>query len=790
MKLLLRGLAVFGTVIAVCAAAGFLWLRTSLPQIDGTLRIAGLTHEIEILRDAHGVPHIFAVSDEDAYFALGFVHAQDRLWQMEAMRLLGAGRLAELVGERGLRSDRFVRTLGLYRLAEQSVAAMPVAMRDDLEAYARGVNAAIDANPAALPPEFIALRHRPEKWRPADSLVWGRLMALRLADNWQSEAERARLATRLSPKQIEDLWPDAVSRPQAALPSAEIDRLAAKLLDAVPPELGPVTASNVWAVSGARSASGKPLLANDPHLGFHVPEAWYLVHIEAPGLSLAGATTPGVPFVVLGHNDRIAWGFSTTHSDTQDLFVERLDPQDDSKYLTPDGSRAFATRNETIELRDGTSTTLIVRETRHGPVIAGLDPTLDAAAPARHVLAFASPGLRPDDRTPEAIWRINRARNRDDFEAALHLFEAPQQNIAYADLDGNIGIVTAGLVPIRKSGDGMRPAEGWTGAKDWIGFLPHDALPRSFNPASGRIANANNKPYADPYPHFLGRYWIPPHRAERIVELLDEWAKHTPDTMAQIQMDEVSGEARNLLPLMLKIEPLDDRGKRVVALLAKWDGRMDGAKVEPLIFTAWYRTLMRIIANDELGPMFFSMWDLRPDFLQLALTRETSWCDNVATPKIETCSDALATSLDQALAGLAETEGEDMAKWRWDHVHKARFRHMPFTFVPVLRDLVDIVVPEGGGADTIQRAAMTMASPAPYAAVHGPGLRAIYDLADLDASRFIVATGQSGNPLSIHYDDLNALWAAGRSITIAGRAEDLRLTAEGTLTLAPVTPAR
>ncbi len=782
----MRALPVAAAAVALALVAGFLWLRTSLPETDGRMHVAGLDRPVDILRDGYGVPHIFARSEDDAWFGVGFAHAQDRLWQMEVMRRAGQGRLSELLGKRAVGSDAMMRTLGLYRLAEADFAHLAPPVRRALVAYAAGVNAYIAAHAGALPPEFVLLGDRPAPWRPADSLVWGRIMALRLSTNWRTEALRAALSTRLTPRQMDDLWPAGGQRRAESGPPSEAARLARMLLDRFPDTLAPIEASNVWAVGGARTQSGKPLLANDPHLGFSAPILWYLVQVSAPGLDVTGATAPGVPFVLLGHNARIAWGLASAETDTEDLFVEKLDPADPDRYLTPEGPRLFETRRETIAVRDAKPLTIAVRATRHGSVVSGLAPGLGAAAGKGEVIALAATALRPVLGTAEAIWRLDHAGNVAGFRDALRRLDAPAQNVAYADVDGHIGVVTAGLAPIRKAVDGLAPVPGWSGAYDWTGFVPFDALPQRFDPPTHRVVNANGRPAPPDYPYFLGRYWTPPFRADRIRRLIDARPRHTASSMEEIQGDVVSEMARDLKPLMLAgAAPVDPRAREAVALLRGWDGTMDADRPEPLIFTAWLAALVRRIAADEMGPDFAAWRGLHPRFVRRVLTGDSAWCDDVTTRPVETCHGQLAAALDDALAALRKRTGDDIAKWRWGDLHFALFRHLPFGYVPVLRNLFDVTVADGGGAYTIDRAAMTLAEPTPFAAVHGPGLRAIYDLADLDRSRFMIATGQSGNPFSIHYDDLTEAWRDVRSFTIESDREWLDSTAVGRLRLVP-----
>jgi penicillin amidase len=781
-------------VLLLAAAGGlYLYLRSSLPQIEGEIALPGLKARAEIRRDANGVAYISARSDADAWFALGFAHAQDRLWQMDFQRRMGAGRLSEVMGPATLGLDRFMRTLGLYRVAEQNLAAISEETREALESYAAGVNAFLSRRPGALPPEFALLRYKPEKWKPADSLVWGRLMALTLSDNMRHEILRARLAKRVTPQQLGDLYPGAPRRdaPTTLAGAGMLERVWAALPDGV----AGMGASNEWAVAGAHTATGKPILANDPHLRFGMPNLWYLARIEAPGLTLAGATAPGVPFLILGHNGRVAWALTTTHGDTQDLFVERIDPADPQRYQTPQGPRPFETRGETIKVRGEAPVELTVRSTRHGPVLSdaqtGAREALPKGMPGEglgaerdEAMALAFAGLAPDDRTAEALYRMNRARGAAGFVAALKDFHSPQQNVAFADADGNIGLVVAGRVPLRRAGDGRLPAPGWNGEYDWTGWLPFDSLPQALNPPSGAIVSANNKPAGDSA--LLGSDWEAGYRARRILDLLAVDQRLSADAAAQMQTDALSMAARDLLPLMTGVVANDERGRRAAAMLKNWDGRMDRRRPEPLIFSAWLRELNRALYADELGPLFADYWDLRPDVVELMLTQRRHWCDDVTTPVRETCEGRVALALDRALDFLAQRHGGNPQDWRWGDAHFAKFSHPLFGRMPVLWRLSDVRLPSDGDAYTVNRGQTAISDAAePFAHVHGAGFRAVYDLADLDASRFMQAAGQSGHPLSPFYANLARRWRDGRTIRVpqasaAGGKEKLAV-----LTLVP-----
>ena len=517
-------------------------------------------------------------------------------------------------------------------------------------------------------------------------------------------------------------------------------------------------------------------MANDPHLGFRAPGLWYLARLESPGLTLTGATVPSVPYHILGHNGHIAWAITSTGSDTQDLFVERIDPADAGNYLTPDGPRAFEIRRETIAIEGGQDFAITIRRTRHGPVLSDQRPELASVAGNDHVVALASAALRDDDMTPEALFRLNRARNWTEFRGALRLFHSPQQNIAYADISGNIGFTAPGRVPVRKSGNGATPAPGWTGSHDWRGFIPFEALPSAFNPASGRIANANNAIAPKTYPYNLGLRQNTSFRAARIHQMLDALKQpHRLDDFAAMQLDIVSLMARDLIPLMTRITPRDGPARHALKRLRGWDHRMARDRPEPLIFIAWLRNFNRLLYADELGAALPAYWGLRPIFVGNVLKQNGKWCDDLSSEKVETCDALLHAALDATLEQLAAAHGDDQSSWRWGDAHFARFRHPLFGRIDALRRIADIRIASDGGAYTVNRAQHRTNNPAePFASIHGSGYRAIYDLADLDRSRFIQATGQSGNFLSAHYRDLNEKWRDGAYISIpASRARAL-----------------
>lgn len=788
MKWLRRILYVIGglaVLIVLVGAAGYLWLRTSLPQTTGSVAVQRLGAKVEIVRDGDGVVTIRAQSEADAFYALGFAHAQDRLFQMDMMRRLGAGRLSEVVGAATVNVDKTMRILGLYRLAEASLAKLPNDMRAIMEAYAAGVNAFLDTRGGSLPPEFALLGYSPEKWRPADSLVWGRLMALQLSGNWSEELLRYRLAARLTPAQLNELW-RAPPGDELGIPQAQKPDDHAGLAPSLPEVLRERGASNNFVVAGSRSASGKPLLANDPHLGLQAPIQWYLVRLEAPTLTLAGVTAPGAPMLIIGHNGQVAWSFVTTQSDTQDLFLEKLLPSDPTSYLAPAGPLAFETRNEIIKVAGADDVAFTVRRSRHGPILSDA-PALESSDRTQ-VLSLAWPGLDEDDGTATALYRMNRARNAEELLAAAAGFGSPMQNILYADTQGHIGFIAAGRMPTRKklNAAGQMPAPGWTGDYDWTGYQPVDSLPQIADPKVGWLATANNDIRPADYGRFLSARWEPPYRYNRIAELIEATPQHTADTLAAIQLDDKSVAAAEVVPDLIEAITPDaspeSLSAKAAALLKAWDFRMARDRPEPLIFTAWMAELDKAILSDKLGDLFedYASWNLR-DGARLVGALESPWCDDARTPEIENCGTQINKAWRTALDKLAAAYGRNPADWRWGDAHQARFSHPLFDRIPILRDLVREPVAADGDDTTINRATPRVDfDSVVFPDVHGAGLRAIFDLADLNRSRFIIAGGQCGNPLSGHYRDFVARWRDGRYIELQGEGAEV-------LTLVPST---
>ena len=763
--------AIAATLAAALLAAGYFYLRQSLPQTKGEIRLPGLGAAAEVMRDRYGVPHIFAASLEDASFALGYVHAQDRLWQMEMSRRIAAGRVAELLGAGALETDRFLRTLGVRRSAEANLRVLDAETRRLLDSYAAGVNAYLASGPV-LPVEFWLTGAQPEPWTPADSIGWVKMMAWDLGGNFRNELLRMSLARTLPLARIHQILPPYPGEQPPVIADLKelygtLERDAVQLAQFAPDNDG--LGSNNWVVSGARSASGKPLLANDPHLGLTAPPVWYFAHISVPGTNVIGSTLPGVPGIILGRNERIAWGFTNTGPDVQDLYIEKLDAA--GGYLAPEGRRPFQVIEETIRVKGAAPEKLRVRVSRHGPVISDVLRTAQDAAPRGHVIAFAWTALAEDDRTMQAALKFARAREWQGFLAAARDFQSPQQNIVYADVEGNIGFVAAGRVPVRKPANdlkGLAPAPGWLEKYDWDGYLPFDQLPSSFNPASGALVTANHRITPPEYAHFISSDWQPPYRADRIQRLLDAAPRHTPQSFARIQADVVSLAMRDLRPRLLATRPRSEEARKALALLGKWDGAMAPERSEPLIAWAWWRELTRAIYADELGDAFRANWLARAVFLGNVLSGDPAlarWCDNVRTPAAETCEEVLALSLEAALADLIRRHGGDQARWRWGEAHAARHEHRPFGRQPLLAKLFDIRVPSPGDAYTVNVGRNNLNDEAqPFANRHAASLRAIYDLSDLEQSLYIHSGGQSGNIFSDHYEAFTEAWARNEYI--------------------------
>nr|WP_217344614.1 penicillin acylase family protein [Noviherbaspirillum sp. L7-7A]MBV0878779.1 penicillin acylase family protein [Noviherbaspirillum sp. L7-7A] len=808
MKPIARIAAIGIAALLLLVAAGFLWYRSaSLPKTSGELSMSGLQSPVDVVRDREGIPHIYARSAHDAYFALGVVHAQDRLWQMEMNRRIAAGRVAEVLGPKAADTDRFLRTLGVRRNAQAIVQNLAPDARAALEAYAEGVNRYLEQRSGPLPPEFLLTgAPAPAPWEAADSIAWMTMMAWDLSANWSQELLRMRLSQKLDMAHIQAFLPpypgDAALHTQdytglyrsLAGVTSQLEKVSA----IAPPSLVEGMGSNNWVLGGARSRSGKPLLANDPHLGLTAPALWYFAHLSAPGLNVIGATLPGLPAVIIGRTDRIAWGLTNTASDVQDLYIEQINPENPSQYRTPEGWANFEQRTETIRIKGEPDVQLAVRATRHGPVISGALPLADRAPmDARsHVMAFAWTALRPDDLSFQASLRLNRAHGWDEFLAATRDFGAPQQNVVYADVAGNIGFVAPARVPIRRRDNdlkGLAPAPGWDARYDWAGFIPFDELPRQYNPMSQQIVTANQKVVGPAYPHFLTSEWVMPYRANRIAAMLEGAPLHDMDSFAGIQKDVVSLAARELLPLLAKTQPKSEQGRAALKALAGWDGAMDAGRSEPLIYNAWLRELSRQLFEKPLGEALMKdFWELRNVHQPTVNAMRTMdagnlWCSgSQGKQPLPRCVDVLSDSLEAALADLHRRYGEQMTSWRWGGAHEALSEHRPFSKVPSLARYFEIRLPSPGDTYTVNVGRNNLRDDAaPYTNHHAASLRALYDLSNLENSRFMHSTGQSGNMLSPLYSNFAQRWVDAAYLpmrTVRGEVEKEQI---GTLSLRP-----
>ena len=770
MRVIAQIAATIGRIflLALAAVVGVLWL--TLPPSRTHIPIVGVSAPVYITFDQDGIPRIHAASDEDAAVALGFVHARDRMFQMALTRRIASGRLSELLGRRALEFDELMRTLGLHTAALADYSESPDALKKLAEAYSRGVNAWIDARGRFAAPEFVFIG-RPERWQPADCLLWAKLMGLSLSSNYRVELARLALVDKLPLDRVYQLWPTPkaeVRRPDARAARPRYADAARWLLKALPtfpePFTEPATASNEWAVDGQHTATGAPLLAGDPHLAFRFPATWYLVRIDTPQDVLAGATSPGVPLLVLGHNSRIAWTFTTTGADVQDVFDET--PLDPTHYQSPSGPLPFGSRQERIQVHGGPDVTITVRATRHGPVISDL-PLLRSLTPkGSPVLAVEMANLAVHDTAAMGLYALNRSATVDDAGHAAAAISSPVQNLLVADRQ-RIALYVTGRVPIRRSGDGSFPVPGAQEMYDWIGFASGDQLPHYVAPRSGRLVNAN-EPIAPPdYGLFLGRDWFGGWRAQRIRQMLDQSGHLTVQNFTTMQVDVMSTYAQQLLPVLRRVPPSPGLVADAVELLQNWGGAMTMNSPEPLIFNAWLRRFYaKVMAragvplDTEAAPMMeFVAWVLSPE--------GKSWCGN-------DCDRLVADTLKEAVEAMAERQGGNARQWRWGSEHQVVFADQALEGIPVLGTLAERQIDSPGDDSTVNRGGTPINS---FKSVHGASFRGVYDLADLEQSRFIVAPGQSGNPFSRNAWNLLRRWRDGEMLVLGRQATEISATA-------------
>lgn len=799
------------------AAALAVWLVSrSAPDYDAAWSIEGLSAPVEIIRDAHAIPHVYAETRADALTALGYVHAQDRLWQMELSRRGAQGRLSEIFGAAALPVDRAMRTFGLYEIARRSLPLQDEATRTALEAYARGVNARIaEVNERALgrgAPEFFLFGEGLAPWTPTDSLAILKVMAVRLTGAAEREVRRAKLLGRLTPEKVRDLFPDYPDAGVIALPSYARAYPGLRFREAAArpartafetawlPGPDHAGASNAWAVDGARTTSGAPLLASDPHLWLSAPSVWHLAHLETPEGAVIGGALPGVPAVVVGRNRAVAWGLTTTNMDDQDVFIEKLNPDDPGEYLTPTGWRAFETRRELIQVKGADPVEMNLRWTRHGPVLPPEVYDVGAVTPEGHVAALGWTALSAEDYSLAALLALNTARDLDEAVAAGGGVLAPAQNVVTADADG-VAMYVAGRPPLRRAESrarGLIPALGWLAENDWRGLGPGEETPRAVRPPSGAVANGNNRVTSAPFPDHLSHSWAAPYRIRRIESRLNAREFHTRESFAELQTDTVSQMARSVLPLIAADlwwtldQPADDtdgrRREAALRLLSEWNGEMSEHAPEPLIFAAWMRALTRRLSADELGELADLVEGPRPLFVERVFRNVDgagAWCDVTPTPRPETCADMARAALDDALAELEDEFGGAPEGWRWGEAHVATHKHTPLGARFPFDLFVNIEQETSGGDYTVMRGQTPGKGPTPYANVHAAGFRAVYDFADLDRSIFVISSGQSGHPGSRHYDDLAVRWRGGDYVPMTMNRGEIEAGAVGRATLSP-----
>ncbi len=782
------GLAFLALVIlAVGAGAMYHLLVRSLPATTTELNANGIAGDVEIFRDGAGVPHIMAGSEDDMYFAAGFVHAQDRLWQMDLFRRLGRGRLSEILGSKALTADRLMRTLSIGRTADTLLVKVSAETRRILAAYTRGVNHCISNGRGKYPLEFDLLQYDPEPWSMQDCLIIERLLGWELTLSWWIDLTLGDLAQALGEEKAREVIPLTDPHCPAILPviegrigAADSFRDAVAELRTLTDRRGSAIGSNCWAVSGEKSATGLPLLANDTHLPHMQPGQWYIMHMQCPTMNAAGVSIPGAPGIVIGHNDHLAWGMTNAMADNADFVMERVSFRD-STWEYQGSVRRLGVRVDSILVRDSAAVEHIVYSTAHGPLVNGAHPARPAAATTAHEIPIAIrwTGFDESDEIL-AVARMNRAQSWPEFKEALRTYGLPAQNITCVGKSGFIGYILAGRIPLRPAAAAVFPSEGWTPAAEWRGYVPFEQMPYSFSEPGSRLAHANN-PVSHELRFYLSGIWESDARIKRILELLDEPRAFDTRDFRLMQLDEVSHSAPMVRDAFVRaLQRMPDRSlelTRVMNLLAQWDSRMTENSVAASIFNAAFTHLLRAALEDEMGADRYKRYVQISNVPVRAMERlladtATTWFDDVRTPQIETKEDILRKAVLLGMLDLTRRRGTSMQDWKWGAVHTLTFRH-PLGETAPLEALLNVgPLPAAGNNSTLNNGDYLYAEP--YECVVGAAMRLIVDVSSMDTCEIVLPTGQSGQPLSPHYSDQTVLWQNGAYHQLVSDAEAIR----------------
>ncbi|WP_181782250.1 MULTISPECIES: penicillin acylase family protein [Cytobacillus] len=753
-KYSLWGFAILLVLLAAAFFVMFGYLSRSIPKTEGEVKIGSITADVRVNRDGNGIPHILADNERDLFIAQGYVQAQDRLFQMDLSRRQASGRLSEVIGEGAVENDKYFRTLGLRRAAEASYEAYSPEAKQILGWFAEGVNLYIKEvkENGKWPPEFSILGYKPEEWTPVDSLTIGKYMAYDLGGHWESQAFRYYLLQHFPEEKAYELFPSYPEEAPYIIGKHDLNIEESFANAITPPEFN---GSNNWVAAGSKTASGKPILADDPHLSLSTPSIWYQMHLQSPEMNVSGVIFAGIPGIILGHNENIAWGVTNTGPDVQDLYIEKRNPSNKNEFLFNGKWEKAEVIEEPIKVKDKETISYQVTITRHGPVIS----EFAADSGKDTVLSLQWTALEPSKEL-EAILKMNKSSDWNQFEEALELFHTPAQNFVFASPDGTIAYKANGKIPIRKKGDGLLPVPGWSDEYGWEGYIPYDHLPKAINPKEGYISTANNKVMDDSYAYHISHDWAQPYRQMRIQEFLKSKNDLIAEDMMTLQMDQKNLQAEEFIPVFLSEirKPSSNLEKEALSALSKWDYNDSKDGAAPLIFNLWMKNISDVLFEDEISAemrkLFKGQKQAVDELLRNAAKgRESRWIEEKGG-----LEEVLSRSLSSAVKKAAELQGNNLSEWKWGDYHQLAFSH-PLSSVKPLNFLFNREgqIPVGGSSVTVQAAA----NKEDGTVNHGGSWRFVVDTQNMNTAYHLVGPGQSGHPLSPWYHDQMSSWAEG-----------------------------